>query len=199
MVKLVNWHKFDKEIKGKKLYLFGHREIMRLFGLSQPTATKLLHRYYQKRFITRLKRDMYTISDFNVPELYLANRLYAPSYISLEFALSYHRVIPENVYEITSVTTKATRRFRALGKNFSYRKIKREAFAGYASVRRNNITFLIAEPEKAFVDLLYFRLRRRQKPITRFSKEKLNRARAIRYAKSFNSDKLVSIISTSLR
>lgn len=199
MVKLVNWHKFDKEIKGKKLYLFGHKEAMRLFGLSRPTATTLLHRYHQKGFVTRLKRDIYTIPDFNVPELYLANRLYAPSYISLEFALSYHRVIPENVYEITSVTTKATRHFRALGKNFSYRKIKREIFTGYVLVRRNNISFLIAEPEKAFVDLLYFRLRRRQKPITRFNKEKLNRAKALRYAKLFNNSKLISIISTSLQ
>lgn len=64
-------------------------------------------------------------------EYLLANILYQPSYISLEFALSYYSLIPESVYLITSVTTKPTREF-AVGKLFfSYQTIKKQAFVGY--------------------------------------------------------------------
>ncbi len=75
-----------------------------------------------------MKRGLYAFPDALPPDLYVANKLYEPSYISLEFALSYHGIIPETVYEITSVTTKSTRRFEAMGKVFTYRRIKREAF-----------------------------------------------------------------------
>ena len=34
----------------------------------------------------------------------LANVLYAPSYVSFDYALSYYGMIPERVHEITSAT-----------------------------------------------------------------------------------------------
>jgi predicted transcriptional regulator of viral defense system len=125
--------------------------------------------------------------------------LYEPSYVSLELALSYYQIIPETVYEITSVTTKAPRRFSVLGKSFTYRSIKKEAFTGYLPNKQNGITFFIADPEKAFVDLNYFRLINKQKPLSRFNKEKINPVKALRYAKLFNNNKLISIIKTTLK
>ena len=129
----------------------------------------------------------------------LANKIYTPSYISLEFALSYNGVIPETVYEITSVTTKTTRRFEALGKVFSYRKIKRVAYTGYEIQKQKGLSFNIADAEKAFVDTNYLRLMNRQKPISRFNKEKINSEKALRYAKLFDNIKLIGIIKSTLR
>ncbi len=196
----MKWIEFEREIKAKDIKLFTPLDVQRFLGRTKIATRFLIHRLKKQGYILSLKRGLYQLSDGHVPDLYLANKLYEPSYVSLEFALSYHRVIPENVYEITSVTTKATRRFSALGKSFTYRKIKKDAFTGYISKREGNYNYLIADPEKAFVDLTYLRIIDNKKPISRFvDKEKINSSKALRYAKLFNNNKLVSIIKTTLR
>ena len=147
----------------------------------------------------QVKRGLYVFPDALPPDVYIANKLYSPSYISLEFALSYHGVIPETVYEITSVTTKATRRFETLGKIFSFHKIKKAAYTGYSVQKQNGISFYIADAEKAFVDANYLRLMNRQKPISRFNKDKINPEKALLYAKLFNNAKLIGIIKSTLK
>lgn len=199
MVKLVNQTKFSAKIKEKKLPVFSIGDICGLFGLSQSAAVKLLHRYAASGFTVRLKRGIYALADNLPPELFVAGKLYEPSYISREFALSYHRVIPETVYEITSVTPKATRRFEKLGKIYSYRKIKKIAFTGYTIEKQRGLGFRIADPEKAFVDANYFRMLDGLEPLSRFNKERINPAKALRYASLFGSEKLISIIKTTLR
>ena len=174
MAKLVNWYIFERKLKEKGLIIFSPLDIRRIFGVSKVAATFLIHRYTKKGFTKRLKRGIYTLYDTSVPDIYLANKLYEPSYVSLEFALAFHRVIPETVYEITSVSTKPTRQFNALGKIFSYHRIKKEAFTGYSIYRQQNISSLIADSEKAFVDLTYLRLRKNKKLLSRFDKEKIN-------------------------
>lgn len=199
MVKLVNQTLFASKIKGKKLYIFNASDIRSLFGVSAIAASALLHRYKKQGFIIQLKKGFYSFPDALPPDVYVANKLYTPSYISLEFALSYHGVIPETVYEITSVTTKATRRFEALGKVFSYRKIKKIAYTGYEIQKQKNLSFNIANTEKAFVDVNYLRLMSGQKPISRFDKKKINPIRAKKYASLFGNKKLQSIIKTTLQ
>lgn len=178
--------------------MFTPLNMVQLFGVSKVAASFFVHRNVKRKFIKKLRRGLYILADAAVPDAYIANRLYEPSYLSLEFALSYHRVIPETVYELTSVTTKATRRFLVDGKSYSYRKIKRDAFTGYQSVRRNGYTFIIADPEKAFVDATYLRIIRNKIPLSRFDKKKINKAKAIRYARLFNNNKLIAVIHTTL-
>ena len=199
MVKLVNQTIFASRIKEKKLYIFNSSNICSLFGVSAVAASALLHRYKKRGFILQLKRGFYVFPDALPPDVYIANKIYAPSYVSLEFALSYHGVIPETVYEITSVTTKATRRFETLGKIFSYRKIKKAAYTGYEIQKQKSLGFYIADAEKAFVDTNYLRLLNRQKPISRFNKEKIDSKKAIKYASLFVNKKLIGIINTTLQ
>lgn len=199
MAKLMNWYKFNKKLKDKKILLFSVADIQRIFGVSKTAASFLLHRYTAKDYIARVKRGLYVFPDALPPELYLANKIYEPSYISMEFALSYHRVIPENVYEIGSVTPKATRRFEKLGKIYSYRRIKKRVFTGYTTEKQKGFSFQIADAEKAFVDANYFRMLDRLKPLSRYDKEKINPAKAAHYASLFNNKKLLSIIKTTLQ
>src|SRR3990167_5388616 len=199
MAKLVNQTIFAAKIKVKKLYLFGANDIRALFGLSAVATASLLHRYKIQGFILQVKRGFYVFPDVLPPDVYVANKIYAPSYISLEFALSYHGVIPETVYEITSVTTKTTRQFETLGKVFSYRKIKKTAYTGYEIQKQQGLSFYIADAEKAFVDANYLRLKNKQKPISRFNKEKINPERSLRYAKLFDNTKLIGIIKSTLQ
>lgn len=199
MVKLVNQTVFAAKIKGKKLYIFNASDIRSLFGVSAVATSALLYRYKKQGFILQIKKGFYVFPDALPPDVYVANKLYAPSYISLEFALSYHGVIPETVYEITSVTTKATRRLETLGKVFSYRKIKKVAYTGYEIQKEKGLSFNIANAEKAFVDLNYLRLMNGQKPISRFNKDKINPMKAAKYASLFGNKKLKGIIRTTLQ
>jgi hypothetical protein len=198
MTKLVNQTIFASKIKEKKLYIFSASDVRALFGVSAVAVASLLHSYKKQGFILQAKRGIYAFPDALPPDVYLANKLYSPSYVSLEFALSYHGVIPETVYEITSVTTKATRRFETLGKIFSFRKIKKSAYTGYGIEKQNSLSFYIADAEKAFVDASYLRMINNQNPISRFNKEKINYNKALHYAKLFGSSKLISIIKATL-
>lgn len=198
MAKLVNRADFVARIKAKKIALFSSHDIQAVFGTSKVAVTFLLHRYTKAGIIVRVKRGLYAFPDALPPELYLANKLYNPSYISREFALSYHGVIPETVYEITSVTTKPTRRFETTGKIYSYRRIKKSAFTGYIVERQRGYTFRIADAEKAFVDTLYYRVLFNQKPLNRFNKDKINKSKAVQYAKLFQNQKLVAILTRTL-
>ena len=194
----MKWIDFERQIKRKNIKLFSPLDVERFLGRSKVAVTFLLHRLKKQGYIETVKRGLYKLTDEQVPELYLANKLYEPSYVSLEFALSYHRVIPETVYEITSVTPKTTRNFEALGRIYSYRKIKRTAFTGYLIEKQKNFSFQIADPEKAFVDANYFRLLGRLKPISRYNKKRINSVKALRYARLIGNKKLISIIKTTL-
>lgn len=194
----MKWIDFERQIKQKGIKLFSPLDVQRFLGRSKTAVTFLLHRLKKQGQVQTVKRGLYLLSGEQIPDLYLANKLYEPSYVSLEFALSYHGVIPEAVYEITSVTTKATRRFAALGKIFSYRKIKKAAYTGYEIQKQQGMSFYLADAAKAFVDSNYLRLMNKQKPLARFHKEKINREKARRYAKLFGNAKLTSIITTTL-
>lgn len=199
MAKLVNRQNFMAKIKDTGLGIFTARDLQVLFGVSKVSSSFLLHRYSKAGFITRIKRGLYVFPDAMPPEPYLANRLYAPSYITREFALSYHGIIPETVYEITSVSTKATRKFEKLGKVYSYRHIRKDAFTGYAIVKQQGFSFLMADPEKAFVDTLYYRVLFGKKPLSRFNKEKISVKKALQYAKLFENTKLIGMLKRTLQ
>lgn len=195
----MKWDEFSKEMRQKRVQVFTPLDIRRVVGGTKTAVTFLVHRWKASGKIVGLRRELYAFADAHLPEPYVANKLYEPSYVSLEFALSYHRIIPENVYTITSVTTRRTNEFQFMGKLFAYKKIKREAFTGYATVHRGGFSFNIADPEKAFVDANYYRYLKGVKPLRRFDKEKLRNVRAVKYARLFHNRKFISIIITALQ
>lgn len=199
MAKLVNWNLFEQKLREKKMFVFTPLDVRRILKVTSIAATFLLHRYAKKGFIVRFKRGLYAFKGANIPDLYLANKLYEPSYISLEFALAYHQIIPETVYEITSVTTKATRRFKAFSKIFTYHRIKREAFTGYRLTRQNGFDFFMAEPEKAFCDLLYLQIISGSKPVERVRLNRLNFKKVFNFAAVFQNTQFSEFITNFLK
>lgn len=106
----------------------------------------------------QVKRGLYVagpkIASLKPDPFLLANHILGPSYVSLESALSYHGLIPEKVYEITSVTIKAKRRFSTPLGVFSYTRLPLPYYSyGIRSVEVDKQhRFLIASPEKALLD-----------------------------------------------
>jgi len=86
----------------------------------------------------------------------LANLCYGPSYVSLQYALHYHGLIPERVETLTSVTPTRNRAFSTPVGGFSYRAIPLEAFpVGMEQYKLpDGRHFLMATPEKALADTI---------------------------------------------
>ena len=121
-----------------------------------------LNNWQDKGYIKKVIRGYYIFSDLPIDENVLfeiANKIYSPSYISLEKALSYYHLIPESVYEITSVSTKLTQILKTSIASCSYKSIKPDFYFGYKIVNYEQKSFLIAEVEKVILDYLYFNAR----------------------------------------
>jgi len=115
----------------------------------------------QKGIIIRVKKGLYVFGDAYRRRPYsreiLANLIYGPSYISLDYALQYYGLIPERVEAVTSVTTGRSHRFSTPLGLFTYRMIPLQAFRiGMDRVEIDGgRAFLMATPEKAVADKLY--------------------------------------------
>jgi hypothetical protein len=86
----------------------------------------------------------------------LAQHIYAPSYISLESALAYYKLIPEAVYTITSVCAKRSKEVHTPLGIFSYLHLPLENFyTEVVLIAANNYRFFMAKPWKAICDYVF--------------------------------------------
>ncbi|NGF57853.1 hypothetical protein G5B00_15140 [Parapedobacter sp. SGR-10] len=105
-----------------------------------------------------VKRGLYVPgprTDLPIPGLFLiANHLHGPSYVSLETAMSYWGFVPERVYEISSVTLKATKTYKTEVGRFTYRHLEAPyyTFGIQRVLLTENQAALVASPEKALCD-----------------------------------------------
>ena len=111
--------------------------------------------------IIRLKKGLYILSEeySNKPHnrFLIANHLYGPSYVSMQTALRYYGLIPEQVYAVQSVTSKASRSFDTPIGQFYYTHCSAEWLSlGVQIQDEEDISYLIATPEKALFDLAHF-------------------------------------------
>lgn len=97
-------------------------------------------------------------TDGSTPGHYLARIIYGPSYLSFEFALSWHELIPEAVYVYTSATSikKKKKQYETPFGVYTYRDVPVSVFPyGTKLYEENGYGFVIASAEKAICDKLY--------------------------------------------
>jgi len=117
-----------------------------------------LDEWQKKGYIKKIINKYYILSDVKIDEnilYYISNKIYEPSYISLESAFNYYGIIPESVYKITSVSTKRTYNFKSEIGEFVYRKIKPLLYFGFIIINAGNNKIKIANIEKCILDFLY--------------------------------------------
>lgn len=145
--------------------VFSYEDIRGIFG---SIDRRRLHEWTKRGYIIPLIKGYYVFSEFSAIEglpLLISNKIYAPSYISLEYVMSQHSLIPEAVFTITAVSTRKTNAFHTDCGNFSYHSIKDELFTGYGlesipvyfSGKQSERHIRTASLEKAFFDFIYFR------------------------------------------
>jgi len=129
--------------------------------LVMPGFSKMnLVNWQKKNYIIKIRNGYYRFSGQPETEKELfvvANKIYQPSYVSLETALAYYNLIPEGVFMVQSITTLKTQIFKNPLSTFQYHNIKKSAFTGYDFEMDKKSVFRIASPEKALLDLFYLK------------------------------------------
>ena len=141
--------------------IFTRPEVACWIGGSPDRQFSLLKRAMAAGEVVRIHRGLYCLATKylrqKIDPLVLAQRIYGPSYISLETALSYHGWIPEAVYAVTSTALDRSREFDTPMGRFSFTRIPQKTF--YAEVKRvekeDGDSFLLASPLKALADSVY--------------------------------------------
>ncbi|MCL5987100.1 MAG: hypothetical protein M1371_11160 [Actinobacteria bacterium] len=134
----------------------------------EKTYLKILFSRYEKsNKLFRLKKGFYTTKEYvdqsqknNTFSLYLeflANILYQPSYLSLDYILYQHNLLTEIPVNFTSITAKKTARFSNRFGNFFYHKVKKDLFCGFEIIKESGFTILKATKAKALFDFIYLR------------------------------------------
>jgi predicted transcriptional regulator of viral defense system len=136
-------------------HVFSLQDIKKIFP---NFSYRQIHRWEKKKYLRKIKQGFYILEKTDIhPSLPLtvASKIYRPSYISLEKALKFYGLIPEEVFQFTSVSTKKTTKFETPIGNFAYRHISPKLFWGYGLMQFGDYKFLLADAEKAILDYLY--------------------------------------------
>jgi predicted transcriptional regulator of viral defense system len=167
--------------------IFSIKEFTQIFNVKPATARAFLARNSKKEgsHILNLEKGIYIFSINPPTKFEIANKLYQPSYISFETALSYYGIIPETVYSITSATTKKSREMSAQNSNFRYYKIKKNLFFGYRPQKFNNKIIVMAEAEKALLDYVYILSLKKGIFNSRLDLNRINKKKLAHYVKYF--------------
>lgn len=112
-------------------------------------------RWCETEKLVKIRKGLYAFPKSEMALPGLANEIVTPSYLSGVWALGHNGMIPEGVWEYTSVCEVSPR--RRLWENefgrFSYRQVK--FFSGYERVDWGGLPVLLAVPEKALCDEWY--------------------------------------------
>jgi len=158
-------------------------DVRKITRYSLATIRVMMHRLAQRGEIIRLEKGVYCLNVEKVDFMAYACERYAPSYISFETALSVHNILSQKTFHITLATTNRTKKKSVLDREMNYHHIDNRRYWGYGRVGG----YLLADPEKAFLDLLYLSLRgwatcdTQEMNLSLFNKKKLRT-----YAKRFD-------------
>jgi hypothetical protein len=140
--------------------IIDYLQLSRLLAVDYLRPRDKIRSLLKSKQIIRIKKGLYVFgkeeSRGPFSKETLANLIYGPSAISLEYALSMYGMIPERVESITSITNKRDKVFNTPAGRFTYRYIHPSKYdVGITQIMLNEAHFvLIATPEKALADKL---------------------------------------------
>ena len=144
--------------------LFDESVVRNLFPDLTHGARKLLvHRALEHGEAVRLKPGLYCLRlEYRKSPLHpfvVAAALHSPSHVSVESALSYHDLIPEAVFRVSSVTVHRGRSFQTpLGSFDFFRVPSNHPRAGVEAAKLGVDEWaFVASPLRAIGDLVYLR------------------------------------------
>lgn len=151
----MNYLEFEKSLK--KFPVFSIKDIKKRFP---DFDNRRLVEWQQKGYVQKIRREYYCFREKikDVQFLFFAaNKIYSPSYVSMESALAFYNLIPEGVFMTTSISTRNTASYNTPVGDFSYNHVKPTLFFGYRLLKVDGLAIKIAEPEKVILDYIYLK------------------------------------------
>ncbi|MFH1838425.1 MAG: hypothetical protein ABH808_02955 [Candidatus Kuenenbacteria bacterium] len=176
-----------KQINKIKKDYFSFADLRKISKMDDNSLRVAVSRMIKIGEIKKLFKGYYCLDLVNVDLEKLAIEIYRPSYLSFEWALGYYNILSQKTYSLTLATTKRSKKIDIAEKNIIFRHIQPKLYWGYILKDK----YLIAEPEKAFLDLAYLSLN----GYAKFDKKEMNlklldRKKITAYLKKINSKKL---------
>ena len=114
----------------------------------------------RKEQIIRVRKGLYVFGELwrrqPISREMLANLVYGPSILSIDYALAWYGLIPEHVDALTSISSGRSRHFNTPLGSFSYTHLSQERFTFGAAIQKSNTgNWLITEPIKALADKVW--------------------------------------------
>jgi len=139
-------------------------EVADFLAINSDNYVKILVSRYAKRGeLVRLKKGIYVSKSYidsvnrDVYGEFVANILYEPSYLSLEYVLSEYGIMTESVKNFTSVSLLRTNSFSNVLGHYFYHKVRNDLFLGFDIIKEGDLRILKATKAKALFDYLYLR------------------------------------------
>ncbi|MBI3012719.1 MAG: hypothetical protein HYY63_03750 [Elusimicrobia bacterium] len=189
-----------KLLYSHKLRIFTTGDALTLTGMAPSAITQALHRLEKGELLGKMKRGVWVnrlAPDLNPFELVPHLRSPWPSYVSLYSALADQGVIEEIPHVVYAVTSASPRNYRTTVGEFHIHHLPEHLMWGYEFKQFKGGSFPIAEPEKAFLDLIYLALIPRSPigfPHKRGRKWNLDTRKLSQYALRFNYPPLISYL-----
>lgn len=138
---------------------FDYASVALFFPEGDAAIRTSLYRFKRTGRLLELRRGLYAFPDryrkVTLTGPAVANALYAPSYLSTLWALSFYGVIPEKTVVHTCVSPRPTKAFENDFGSFFYRSLKPALFFGFVTESIMGSPVRVATPEKALLDLMY--------------------------------------------
>ena len=151
-------------IKKLERSVFTTRELSAISGKSASTIVQSLNRLAQQGLLIKVYRGVWAesgargLSPFEIiPYLFPRQRVY----VSFITALHLHGIVEQIPQVMTLASTSHTSTIRTQAGVFSVHQIAPSFFDGFDWYKGDG-SFLIAEPEKAFIDSLYLSSRKKK-------------------------------------
>lgn len=148
---------FKSSIKNS---ILTHQDLLLLLQAYKKPNDKI-SALIKENILIGLKKGLYAVNESfsNIPidKQELANLIYGPSYISLEYALAQYGLIPESVENVTSITLGRKKNYHNKIGGFTYQPLPLKIYSVGVQIHTNqrNASILFASPEKAVCDKVY--------------------------------------------
>jgi predicted transcriptional regulator of viral defense system len=140
-------------LQKSKRNIFSLIDLKKLLRIeSDNTAYIQAVRLIKEGILERIAQGVYCLKDSKPHDFEIANFLCKPSYLSLESALAYYGILIQVPRNVASVTPKRAKKINAGNKEFVYSHLDQRYYSDY--IKEKN--FIIATPEKALIDTVFF-------------------------------------------
>ena len=169
---IVEWISIFDSLRARGVKILHRTAFETLYKGKSRSLGVILGRLERRGLIRRITKNWYAIAPCNMWEI--ISMVFPSAYISMEWALNYHEIIDQKINIITLVWLGKTKTVRTRHYSFELHKISRDLHFGFDER-------LIAEPEKALLDLIYIR----KKVPPELNVELLDRKKLKKYALRF--------------